>query len=378
MAKYRRKWKRNADSTAEDKYIDIKRQYYYEIKSAKSKYWNNFLENAKDKDIFKAFQYTKQNRIEKLPILQYQTENSHLKAVTFNEKCDAFMKVLFTKPSATKKPIWANYQDSKKWAWPKINKDEIKTVIFTSSIKKAAGPDTISFLIIQKIYHILEDRFYKLYKALIESGYHSKCWKEAIGVILKKPNRKATIPKSYRVISLLNCLGKVAEKIIATRLSFLTESTDLLDSDQIDGRRQKSAIDAVLSLVHNIQLAKHEKKVTSILFMNIKGAFDHVSGNQMLKICQKLQLPKSLCYWIKSFLQDRKMQLKFDGNSQEMTDIEIGIPQGSPISPILFLIYIRFLFAERKSSINERILSYLDDIGLVVSLKSIEENCQLL
>ena len=55
MAKYRRKWKRNADSTAENRYIDIRRQYYYEIKSAKSKCWNSFLENAKNKDIFKAF-----------------------------------------------------------------------------------------------------------------------------------------------------------------------------------------------------------------------------------------------------------------------------------------------------------------------------------
>ena len=98
----------------------------------------------------------------------------------------------------------------------------------------------------------------------------------------------------------------------------------------------------------------------------------------MLKICQKLQLSKSLCYWIKSFLQNRKIQLKFDGNSQKMTNINIGIPQGSPISPILFLIYIRFLFAERKSSIDERILSYLDNIGLVASLKSIKKNCQLL
>src|SRR5204863_6821787 len=113
----------------------------------------------------------------------------------------------------------------------KINKDEIKTAIFTSSIKKAAGPDTISFLIIQKVYHILENRFYKLYKALIKSEYHPKCWKEAIGVILKKPNKKATISKLYRVISLLNYLEKVAEKIIVTRLSFLAESIDLLDSD---------------------------------------------------------------------------------------------------------------------------------------------------
>ena len=54
------------------------------------------------------------------------------------------------------------------------------------------------------------------------------------------------------MISLLNCLEKVAEKIIATRLFFLTESTDLLDSDQIGDRRQKSVINTVLSLVHNI------------------------------------------------------------------------------------------------------------------------------
>ena len=61
-----------------------------------------------------------------------------------------------------------------------------------------------------------------------------------------------------------------------------------------------------------------------------------------------------------------------------MTNIDIGIPQKSPISPILFLIYIKFLFMKRKSSINKRILSYLNDIELVTSSKSIEENYQLL
>ena len=117
-----------------------------------------------------------------------------------------------------------------------------------------------------------------------------------MSVILKKSNRKATISKSYRVVSLLNCLEKVAEKIIAARLSNTAEISDFLDTDQIDDRRQKSAIDAVLSLVHDIQLAKHEKKVTSVLFMNIKEAYDHVSVNHLLKICQKLELSKSLCF----------------------------------------------------------------------------------
>ena len=298
MTKYRRKWKRHAEINAEQKYHIARATYYYEIKTAKSNCWNNFLENAQGKDIFKAFQYTKQTRIEKLPILQYQLENQEIKAITFHEKCNAFMETLFTKPPDSEEPNWSSYQESKQWNWPEVSKDEIKAAIFTSSIKKAAGPDTISFLIIQKIYTVLEDRLYKLYSALIKTGYHPKCWKEAVGIILKKQNRKATIPKSYRVISLLNCLGKIVEKIIASRLAYLAEipEVNLLDSDQIGGRKQKSAIDAVLSLVHDIQLAKHEKKVTSVLFMDIKGAFDHVSANQLLKICQQLELPKSLCY----------------------------------------------------------------------------------
>ena len=149
------------------------------------------------------------------------------------------MKTLFTKSSDLEESNWSSYQESKQWNWPEVSKDEIKAAIFTSSIKKAAESNTILFLIIQKIYTVLEDRLYKLYSALIKTNYHSKCWKEAVSIILKKQNRKAIISKSYRVISLLNCLGKIAEKIIASRLAYLAEipEVNLLDSDQIDGRK---------------------------------------------------------------------------------------------------------------------------------------------
>ena len=85
--------------------------------------------------------------------------------------------------------------------------------------------------------------------------------------------------KSYRIISLLNCLGKIAEKIIAARLAYLAETTDLLHFDQIGGRRKKSAIDIIITLIHNIQVAKQDKKVTSTLFINVKEAFNHISAN---------------------------------------------------------------------------------------------------
>ena len=79
------------------------------------------------------------------------------------------------------------------------------------------------------------------------------------------------LSKSYRVIFLLNCLGKTAEKIVATRLSYFATASDLLYHDQIGGRKQQSAVDAVLSLVHDVQLAKSKGLVTSALFLNVRG-----------------------------------------------------------------------------------------------------------
>jgi hypothetical protein len=79
------------------------------------------------------------------------------------------------------------------------------------------------------------------------------------------------------VISLLNCLGKVSEQILAKRLSYLAETTHLLHPTQIGGRFKKSAIDACLLLTDCVQSSKLKKHTTTALFLDIKGAFDHVS-----------------------------------------------------------------------------------------------------
>ncbi len=76
-----------------------------------------------------------------------------------------------------------------------------------------------------------------------------------------------------------------------------------------------------MTLIHNIQIAKQDKKVTSALFINVKGAFDHISANQLIKICIDLDLPKSLYSWIDSFLIDRKIQLAFNNEISIETDI---------------------------------------------------------
>ena len=169
-------------------------------------------------------------------------------------------------------------------------------------------------------------------------------------------------------------MGKVNERILAKRLGALAEVTHLLHPSQIGGRRSKSAVNAAVLLVDKIQDQKQIGRITTTLFLDIKGAFDHVSQNQLLGVLQRLGLPISLIAWINSFLNDRQLRLSFDGQSEQFTNIRAGIPQGSPISPILFLIYIRELF-ESTATFN---LSYMDDLALSVSSTSLRKNIQIL
>jgi hypothetical protein len=169
---------------------------------------------------------------------------------------------MFPAPPTTTEPIdWNNYRASSKWKWKTITNTEIKDAIFTSAIKKAPKPDNISFAIIRKAYNVIHNTFNILFRQLLTNGFHPPYFKEAISVILKKPNRNSTLLISYRIIALLNCLAKISVEIIATRLAQIAEITDLLHPMQIGGRRQKSAIDAAMILLHEIQRNKSAKEI---------------------------------------------------------------------------------------------------------------------
>ena len=120
-------------------------------------------------------------------------------------------------------------------------------------------------------------------------------------------------------------------------------------------RKNRFAIDASLCLLHDIQNAKNSKNVFSCLFLDVKDAFNHVSTKRLIAILHKLKMPNQLIRWVKLFMIDRKIELAFDGKKQAARVVRTGIPQGWPILPILFSIYIRFLFLEKKN-INTQIL----------------------
>ena len=372
---------------------EVRNTYFHAVREAKQAHWSNFLELAEGAEVFTAFRYTKPASNLKIPTIRYKAEGREVQASTFQEKCTAFLSTLFPIPtrlilllttntsqpqkstsSASKATSKGGRNRDSQWDWPDLNDTEVKRAIFSSSAKKAPGPDQVGFLLIQKAYQTIPEIFNKAYKTLFRDGVHPDCWKESIGIILSKPNKPDyTIPKAYRVISLLNCLGKVLEKLFASRLAYLANTGNLLNNTQLGGRKQCSAIDTALLLLHYIQ--QHKKGSSSIsttILLDIKGAFDHVKKDKLLQILHELQLPDNLISWVSSFLTNRKIQLAFEGQIQQLVDLNIGVPQGSPISPILFLIYIRNILADNRAYQ----LSYINDFSLSVTSNSVKKNCR--
>src|SRR6202008_4173186 len=126
-------------------------------------------------------------------------------------------------------------------------------------------------------------------------------------------------------------------------------------------------------------MGKSNGAVTSPLMLDIKEAFDNVSRERLLKTMHDLGLPEQYLRWVNHFMTGRGVALVFDGKKEEMQSVETGIPQGSPISPILFLIYIRPLFDRLKSKfLALDSPNYIDDVGLVYTGRTIKTNVKAL
>ncbi len=129
-----------------------------------------------------------------------------------------------------------------------INRDHVYNALMAQSTKKAPGPDKINFGILEG------ERMTEMIKQAIQLGYYPKEWKRARSILLEKGGKRdLALVKSYRVISLLNCMSKVLEKFIVEQLSQLSENLLKLHPKQMGARRERCASDAVASLVYEVQ-----------------------------------------------------------------------------------------------------------------------------
>lgn len=270
----------------------------------------------------------------------------------------------------------AEYQDQ--ISFPDITEKEVYQAITSTPPMKAAGPDGI----INRVLHIaatqIAPHLTRIFNWSLRLEYCPAHFRHSTTIVLRKPGKDDyTVPKAYRPIALLNTIGKLMDSIIAKRISYVTEIHQLLPSTHIGGRKGKSTDHALHVIIEKIYEAWNspEPQVASLLLLDVSGAFDNVSHIRLLHNLRKRRIDERTVRWIASFLADRSTVISFDLFRSEVYQTATGIPQGSPLSPILYLFYNADLVEICNQEPNTIAPGYIDDIAILRWGSSTEETC---
>jgi len=179
--------------------------------------------------------------------------------------------------------------------------------------------------------------------------YYNKIWKEsdlpddwhhATIVPLLKPTKRASLPESYRPISLTSTICKVMEKMVTSRLQWFLEKNNLLSKNQTGFRKNKSTTHHILRLQDYILKKLKNKESVLAVFIDFERAYDMLHVPTLLQKLQNIGITGHTLNWIESFLSNRTFQVKVGAELSDKYSQENGTPQGSIISPVLFLLMI--------------------------------------
>ena len=184
-------------------------------------------------------------------------------------------------------------------------------------------------------------------------------WKSANVVPVYKKGDK-TNTTNYRPISLISCIGKVFEKCVFKHLHNYIVFNKKLSPLQSGFTPGDSAVFQLVDLCHTFSKAVDDGKEVRVIFCDISKAFDRVWHRGLLFKLRRMGIGGNLLGWFKSYLENRTQRVALEGCYSGYTNINAGVPQGSILGPLLFLIYINDIVREIGSNIR----LFADDTSL--------------
>ena len=257
------------------------------------------------------------------------------KCVIFNEYFKNQCTVLHT--SSTLPPlVKSTHLTINKIDFTKAN---ITEHIRKLNINKAHGHDGITSRILKICDDSISTPLFIIYKNCISKGHFPKKWKKANVAPIHKKNER-NLASNYRPISLLPICGKIFEKIIYDNLYCYIFNNNFITDKQSGYRRHDSTTKQLLSITHEIYKAFDDSKELRAVFLDISRAFDRVWHAGLLHKLETIGFEGEVIDILSSFLTDREQRVVIDGISSDWAQIEAGVPQGSILGPLLFLVYI--------------------------------------
>lgn len=241
-----------------------------------------------------------------------------------------------------------------------ISAIELIKIINSLNNSNSCGIDSISNALLKRIAYNISDVLAYLFNLSVISGVFPSELKSAVVIPLFKKDDRLN-KQNYRPISLLPNIAKVFEKAIKSRiLNFLIKNS-YFSSKQFGFREGISTEDALLDFYTFLHKSLDDKMFCAALFVDITKAFDMVDHEILLKKLYNIGFRGTIFKWLSSYLKDRSQRVKIGDSLSESIKIKFGVPQGSVLGPIFFLIYINSIFSQ---NLRGRVTAFADDLGL--------------
>ena len=249
-----------------------------------------------------------------------------------------------------------------------ISETQVSDILKSLSPNKAAGPDGIGPKLIKEVGDAIVPSLTRLFNLSLESHTVPLEWKNANVIPIHKKGPKNLV-QNYRPISLLSILSKCFEKIIFQVLFNFLIQHKLLSNWQSGFTPGDSTINQLVSMYHIFAEALDNKKDVRLVFCDVTAAFDRVWHTGLLHKLYNIGIRGNLLLWFEDYLSNRTQRVVLQGVSSSWGNINAGVPQGSVLGPLLFLIYINDLPKVVESSVR----LFADDTTLFVIVDDIEE-----